>query len=94
MPGMKTMMYLMPLMFLFMFNQYSSGLSLYFFVSTLFTILQTYAFQWSINEEKMLAKLNENKKKPVKKSGFAARLEQAQKEQQKMLREQQKNKRK
>ena len=94
MPGMKTMMYLMPLMFLFMFNQYSSGLSLYFFVSTLFTILQTYAFQWSINEEKMLAKLNENKKKPVKKSGFAARLEQAQKEQQKMLHEQQKNKRK
>jgi len=41
-----------------------------------------------------LAKLNENKKKPIKKSGFAARLEEAQKQQQKMLREQSKNKRK
>jgi YidC/Oxa1 family membrane protein insertase len=94
MPGMKTMQYLMPIMFLFMFNQYASGLSFYFFVSTLFTIIQTYAIRATVNEEKLLAKLNENKKKPVKKSGFAARLEQVQKQQQQMLKEQQKNKRK
>lgn len=90
MPGMKAMMYLMPLMFLFMFNQYSSGLSLYFFISTLLSIMQTYVFRWTIDDEKMLAKLNENKKKPLKKSGFAARLEQMQREQQKNIREQQK----
>lgn len=94
MPGMKTMSYLMPVMFLFMFNQYSAGLSLYFFVSTLITILQTYAFRWFTDDEKLLAQLNENKKKPVKKSGFAARLEQMQKDQQKMLKEQQNKKRK
>jgi len=93
MPGMKTMMYMMPVMFLFMFNQYASGLSFYFFISTLITIIQTYVIRATINEDKLLAQLNENKKKPVKKSGFAARLEQAQREQQKMLKEQQKNKR-
>lgn len=93
MPGMKAMMYMMPVMFLFMFNQYAAGLSFYFFISTLITILQTYAFRMGIDEEKLLAQLNENKKKPLKKSGFAARLEQAQKEQQKRLKEQQKNKR-
>jgi len=93
MPGMKVMMYAMPVMFLFMFNQYASGSSFYFFISTLFTILQTYAIRATVNEEELLAKLNENKKKPVKKSGFAARLEQAQKEQQRMLKDKQKNKR-
>jgi len=93
MPGMKVMMYAMPVMFLFMFNQYASGLSFYFFISTLFTILQTYAIRATVNEEQLLAKLNENKKKPVKKSGFAARLEQAQKEQQRTLKDKQKNKR-
>lgn len=94
MPGMKAMSYMMPVMFLFMFNQYSAGLSLYFFVSTLITILQTYAFRWFTDEEKLLAQLNENKKKPIKKSGFAARLEQMQKDQQKMLKENQNKKRK
>lgn len=90
MPGMQAMMYLMPVMFLFMFNQYSAALSYYFFISTLISILQTYAIRATVNDEKILAQLNENKKKPVKKSGFAARLEQMQKEQQKMIREKQK----
>jgi len=93
MPGMKAMSYMMPVMFLFMFNQYSAGLSLYFFVSTLITILQTYAFRWFTDEDKLLAQLNENKKKPVKKSGFAARLEQMQKDQQKALKNQPNKKR-
>jgi len=94
MPGMKTMMYLMPVMFLFIFNQYAAGLSFYFFVSTLITILQTYAIRATVDEDKLLAQLNENKKKPVKKSGFTVRLEQIQKEQQRALKENQKNKRK
>ena len=93
MPGMKYMMYLMPVMFLFMFNQYSSGLSFYFFISTLITIAQTYGIRVTVNDKKLLERLNENKKKPVKKSGFSARLEQMQKDQQKMLKGQQKNKR-
>ena len=78
MPGMKLMMYLMPLMFLFIFNNYASGLSYYYFVSLLITIIQTYIFRKCINEEKVLAKLKENQKKPRKKSGFMARLEEAQ----------------
>ncbi len=94
MPGMKWMMYLMPLMFLFIFNNYASGLSYYYFVSTLITIIQTYIFRKCINEEKVLAKLQENQKKPRKKSGFMARLEEAQRQQQAMLREQQKRKNK
>ena len=87
MPGMKWMMYLMPLMFLVLFNNYASGLSYYYFVSLLITILQTYAFRKFINEEKVLAKLKENQKKPRKKSGFMARLEEAQKRQEAMMRE-------
>ena len=93
MPGMKVMMYLMPLMFLFIFNNYASGLSYYYFVSTLITIIQTYIFRKCINEEKVLTQLKENQKKPRKKSGFMARLEEAQRQQQAALRQQQKNKR-
>ena len=88
MPGMKVMMYLMPLMFLFIFNNYASGLSYYYFVSTLITIIQTYIFRKCINEEKVLAQLKENQKKPRKKSGFMARLEEAQRQQQAALRQQ------
>lgn len=87
MPAMKWMMYLMPLMFLVFFNNYASGLSYYYFVSLLITILQTYAFRKFVNEEKVLAKLKENQKKPRKKSGFMARLEEAQKRQEAMMRE-------
>lgn len=88
MPGMKVMMYLMPVMFLFIFNQYSSGLSFYYFVSTLFTIGQTYLFRASIDEQKMLKQLMENKSKPVKKSGFAKRLEEAQRMQREQIKQQ------
>jgi YidC/Oxa1 family membrane protein insertase len=81
MPGMKVMMYLMPLMFLFLFNNYASGLSYYYFISTLITIIQTYAIRATVDEDKLLKQLYENKKKPAKKTGFMARLEQAQKQQ-------------
>ena len=85
MPGMKAMMYMMPLMMLVFFNQYASGLTYYYFISTLITILQTVIFRYTINEDKLLAKLEENKKKPMKKSGFMKRLEEAQKAQQAQL---------
>ena len=94
MPGMKFMMYLMPVMFLVFFNNYSAGLSYYYFLSLLITIIQTYVFRKCINEEKVLAELKENQKKPRKKSGFMARLEEAQRQQQAALREQQKQRNK
>ncbi len=91
MPGMKVMMYLMPLMFLVWFNNYAAGLSYYYFVSLLITIAQTYAFRLVITEDKVRKQMAANAKKPKKKSGFMARLEEMQRQQQQMLREQQKN---
>lgn len=90
MPGMKWMMYMMPVMFLFFFNDYASGLSYYYFLSLLITIIQTYVFRRCIDEKKVRQQLLENAKKPRKKSGFMARLEEAQRKQQAMLREQEK----
>ncbi|MCM1355555.1 MAG: membrane protein insertase YidC [Staphylococcus sp.] len=90
MPGMKWMMYLMPVMFLFIFNNYAAGLSYYYLLSLLITIIQTYIFRKCVSEEKMRAKMAEAARKPKKKSGFMARLEEAQRKQQQMLREQQK----
>ena len=87
---MKYMMYLMPLMFLFFFNDYATGLSYYYFVSLLFTILQTMIFRWTTDDKKVLAEIEANAKKKgsAKKSGFAARLEAMQREQQRLAREQ------
>lgn len=88
---MKWMMYLMPIFFMFVFNDYAAGLSYYYFISLLITILQTYIFRWSINDEKLLrqmeAKQAKNAKNP-KKRGLAARLEKLQREQQAYAREQ------
>ena len=86
---MKWMMYLMPLMFLFFFNDYAAGLSYYYFVSLLITILQTMIFRWTTNDKKVLAEMEANAKKKgnQKKSGFAARLEAMQREQQRLARE-------
>ena len=86
---MKYMMYAMPLMFLFIFNDYAAGLSYYYLVSLFFTILQTMIFRWTLNDEKMLKEMEENKKKKAgkKKSGFMARLEAMQREQQRLARE-------
>lgn len=87
---MKWMMYLMPLMFLFIFNDYAAGLSYYYLVSLLITILQTMIFRWSIDDKKLLAQMEANAKKKgngQKKSGLMARLEKMQQEQQRMARE-------
>lgn len=79
MPGMKMMMYMMPVMFLFIFNQYAAGLSFYYFFSSLLTIAQTYLFRLFINEDKIKAQMLLNQSKPTKKSAFQQRLEEAQK---------------
>ena len=94
MPGMKWMMYLMPVMFLVFFNNYAAGLSYYYFLSLLITIAQTYAFRFIIKEDKVRAKMAENAKKPKKKSGFMARLEEAQRQAQAAQREQEKRRNK
>lgn len=94
MPGMKWMMYLMPVFFLVFFNNYAAGLSYYYFLSLLITIIQTYAFRYIIKEDDVRKAMAEAAKKPRKKSGFMARLEEMQRQQQQMLREQQKQQRK
>lgn len=95
MPGMKWMMYLMPLMFLVFFNNYAAGLSYYYFLSLLITIIQTYAIRkWFIKEEDVRRTMRENAKKPQKKSGWMARLEEMQRQQQEMMRQQQQQQRK
>jgi YidC/Oxa1 family membrane protein insertase len=76
-PGMKTMMYIMPVMFLGIFNDYASGLSYYYFLANIITFGQMFVFRYAINEEKLRAKIQANKKKPKKKSGFQKRLEDA-----------------
>ena len=81
MPNMKFIMYLMPLMMLFFFNNYASGLSLYYFVSNLLTILLMLVIKnFVISEEKIFAQIEANKKKPKKAGGFTARLQKAMEE--------------
>ncbi|MCK4406061.1 MAG: YidC/Oxa1 family membrane protein insertase, partial [Bacteroidales bacterium] len=77
MPGMKMMMYLMPIMFLGWFNNYAAGLSYYYLLANLITFGQMFLIKRTINEEKLLKQIQMNKKKPVKKSGFQKRLEEA-----------------
>ena len=81
MPNMKVIMYLMPLMMLFFFNNYSSGLSLYYFVSNLLTIILMLVIKnYIIDNDKILEKIEENKNKPRKPGGFASRLQKAMEE--------------
>lgn len=84
MPGMKMMMYLMPVMMLLWFNSYASGLSFYYFVSNIITFLQMYLIKRNINEEKILKKLTLNQKNPKKKSNFQSRLEKMARERQQL----------
>ncbi len=88
MPGMKAMMYVMPLMFLAILNNYSAGLSYYYFLSTLFGIVTTYVIRATMNEEKILEQMKYNLTHPKKKSemggcaGLAAKAQEMQKMQQ------------
>ncbi len=79
---MKMMIYLSPIMMLFFFNQYASSLSLYYFVSNLLTIaIMLVIKNFVIDEKKIHAQIEENKKRPEKKkSGFRQRLDDAMKQ--------------
>ena len=96
MPGMKIMMYLMPVMFIFIFNNYSSGLNYYYFISGLISILIMMVLRKTTNEPKLLAILEANKAKIKQQrvskgtqGGLMAKLEALQKEQERLQRERQ-----
>ena len=88
MKPMKYMMYLMPIMFFAIFNNYSSGLSYYYMLVNIITFIQMFMFRRMIDEDKVRATIEANKKKPQKKSGFMKRLEEAQKQQAKLQQQQ------
>jgi len=93
MPGMKVMMWMMPVLMLLWFNKYSSGLSYYYLLANLFSILQTWIIQrFVVKEDKLLAQMEANKNKPKKKSKWLQRLEEASKKQQEEMRKNQKRK--
>ena len=97
---MRWMMYLMPVMFFFMFNEYSSGLNYYYFLSTLFSIIIALYLRKSIKEDELLKKMEayaeKNKDSVAKQTNMMARLEALQEQQRKMVeeRERMKNNRK
>lgn len=95
-PTQKKMMLFMTIfmsIMLFTFlNNNAAALSYYYLLSMLISIIQTQAFRWAIDEDKVLAELKENQKKPKKKSKWMQRLEEAQKLQEQRLKEQQKRK--
>ncbi len=94
MAAMKWMTYLMPIMMLFILNSYPSGLNYYYFISTLISVVTTIILRKTTNEEKLLAQLEARKKDPkkAKKTGFAARLEAMQKQQEQLRKERQNKK--
>ena len=79
-PGMKMMTYMMPVMFMLILNQWSSGLTYYYFLANILTWIQNMISKRFIDADKVLAVLEENKKKPVKKSKWQQRLEEAAKQ--------------
>ena len=91
MPAMKWMMYLMPVIFIFIFNDYSSGLNYYYFVSGLISILIMAILRKTTDDKALLAKLEArmqaNKNNPKKKSNMMAKLEALQREQERIARE-------
>jgi YidC/Oxa1 family membrane protein insertase len=80
-PGMKGMMYIMPVMFMFMLNNFSAGLTYYYFLANMITIGQNYLFKQFVDEKEILRKIEEKKSKTVKKSKFQQRLEEMAKQQ-------------
>lgn len=79
---MKVISYIMPVMFLGILNNYSAGLSYYYFLANMITFGQQFLIRRLVNEDKIHAQIQENKKKPVKKSAFAAKIEEMAKAQQ------------
>jgi YidC/Oxa1 family membrane protein insertase len=88
---MRWMMYLMPVIFFFVFNDYSAGLNYYYFLSTLFSIIIALYLRKSIKEDELLKKMEayaeKNKDSVAKQTNMMARLEALQEQQRKMLEE-------
>lgn len=89
MAAMKWMSYFMPIMMFFILNDYPAGLNYYYFISTLISVATTIILRKTTDEKKLLAILEAKKKDPsqMKKSGFAARLEAMQKQQEELMRQ-------
>ena len=86
-------MYLMPVMFFFIFNDYAAGLSYYYLLALFFSIMQTMIFRWTTDDAKILREMQEKAKKKEAnankpQSGLMARLQKMQQEQLKQAREQ------
>ena len=90
MAQMKWMMYLMPVMFLGFFNNYAAGLSYYYFLANMFTFSQQFLMRRFIDDDALLREIEENKKKPRKKSKFQKRLEEMQKLQEQKMKQRRK----
>ena len=92
---MQWMMYLMPLMFFFIFNDYSAGLNFYYFVSLFFSAAIMWTLRKTTNDEKLLsileARYKENKANPKKVSGFAARMQEMQRQAEEMKKQRMQN---
>ena len=88
---MRWMMYGMPIMFFFMFNEYSSGLNFYYFVSTLSSVIIYIYLRKAVNEDELLKKMEayaaSNKNNPAKQSNMMSRLEALQEQQKKLVEE-------
>lgn len=80
MPGMKMMMYFMPVLMLIWFNNYSSGLSYYYFITNIITFGQQRIIRSFVDDDEILKKIQAKKKKPVKKTKFQKRIEEMAKE--------------
>jgi YidC/Oxa1 family membrane protein insertase len=85
MPGMKFMMYFMPIIFLAVMNKYAAGLSWYYFLANMFTFLQNWIIKKLVSDEKIRAQLEANMKKPAKVSNFQKRLEEMAKQRQQQV---------
>jgi YidC/Oxa1 family membrane protein insertase len=77
MAGLKWMMYLMPVIFLFVLNSYAAGLNYYYFLANVITFGQQFAFRKLVDDKKIHAKIQEKKKQPKKaaKTSFQQKLE-------------------
>ena len=96
MPGMKVMMYMMPIFMLFMLNKFSAALNYYYFISLCFTFIQVWVIGKTINRQKVLDTLKANQNKPIKKSKWQERMEALEKQNRSLVeqRQRQQNKRK
>ena len=82
MAQMKWIMYIMPIVFMGVLNNYAAGLTYYYFLSNMITLGQQYAIKAFVNEDAIRKRIEENKKKPAKQSNFQKKLEEMAKQSQ------------